>query len=378
MTIVATIAAMLLAATTGAPVPDGDAFFHAGEFDAAAVAYAHALQANPKDPAATLGLGTVELYRNHLDRAQALLTTAQSLDPSNPRPTGLLHTLADRRGSADVFRMKLPANAHIVVPFARTDPLPILKVRINGSHDVYFLIDTGAPTVVLDSSFAAELGLKTVALGQGTFAGGKQAPVLGATLPSLELGGLRIDNIPARILATRGFELTGPRIDGIIGTAFLAHFLSTIDYVGGKLVLQPRGTTVSHYRTAVPMWLVGDHFIFARGQLNNGPEGLYNVDTGLAGGGAQATKATIDASHIVLDKAHQSSGVGGGGVVRFIPFRARVTLGAVSVDNVAGIYTPDGDQFGIFPFAVAGTISHDFFRHSRLTFDFTAMKLIIS
>jgi len=41
-----------------------------------------------------------------------------------------------------------------------------------------------------------------------------------------------------------------------------------------------------------------------------------------------------------------------------------------------GTYFPDGDQYGIFPFAVAGTISHEFLKHGAVTFDFAAMKLI--
>jgi hypothetical protein len=41
-----------------------------------------------------------------------------------------------------------------------------------------------------------------------------------------------------------------------------------------------------------------------------------------------------------------------------------------------GTYFPDGDQYGIFPFAVAGTISHEFLKQGAVTFDFAAMKLI--
>jgi hypothetical protein len=51
-------------------------------------------------------------------------------------------------------------------------------------------------------------------------------------------------------------------------------------------------------------------------------------------------------------------------------------LGSMTVDKVPGSYTPNGDQYGIFPFEVAGTLSHMFFRHSRVTFDFEAMRLI--
>jgi hypothetical protein len=37
----------------------------------------------------------------------------------------------------------------------------------------------------------------------------------------------------------------------------------------------------------------------------------------------------------------------------------------------------DGDQFQSLPFSVGGSISHAFFRHTSVTFDFTAMRLVL-
>jgi hypothetical protein len=293
-----------------------------------------------------------------------------------------LHVLAGRRGVSGQYRIDWTGTGGTTVPFVQTDPLPVIKVRVNNMRDAYFLIDTGAPDIALDTSFAQELGLKTQSAGVGVFAGGKRAPVSSAILPSLTLGGVHIENVPAHLLPTRSFG-GQYRIDGVIGTGLLMHFLSTLDYLHGKLSLVPplaetfSSAQPSNQGTAVPIWLVGDHFIFARGRINDAPEALFNIDTGLAGGGVQATKAEVDAAHITLDEAHASTGMGGGGPVRFIPFKAVVSLGDASVTDVPGIYTPGGDQFGIFPFTVAGTISHSFFRRFSVTFDFEAMRMII-
>jgi hypothetical protein len=54
-----------------------------------------------------------------------------------------------------------------------------------------------------------------------------------------------------------------------------------------------------------------------------------------------------------------------------------VTLGTRRVDGVTGLFTPDGDPYGIFPFPVRGTVSHGYFRTCALTFDFDAMKLVM-
>ena len=39
-----------------------------------------------------------------------------------------------------------------------TDPLPLVKVRVNGSEEVNFLIDTGGAEVIVDPHFAATIG----------------------------------------------------------------------------------------------------------------------------------------------------------------------------------------------------------------------------
>jgi Predicted aspartyl protease len=45
------------------------------------------------------------------------------------------------------------------VKFVKTDPLPIVNVRVNGGKEVTFFIDTGGSEVTLDTDFAKELGV---------------------------------------------------------------------------------------------------------------------------------------------------------------------------------------------------------------------------
>jgi len=103
---------------------------------------------------------------------------------------------------------------------------------------------------------------------------------------------------------------------------------------------------------------------------------LFSVDTGLAGGGLTAIKEALDAAGVTIDESKAGTGIGGGGAVRVIPFAADATLGTLTRTGVRGIYSPDDSPYGIFPFKVAGAVSHAFFRQSRVTFDFDAMKLI--
>jgi hypothetical protein len=170
-------------------------------------------------------------------------------------------------------------------------------------------------------------------------------------------------------------------IDGVIGTGLLMHFLSTLDYCGGELVLAQRNSSGEFAKRAavtganvVPFWLVADHFMFARGKLNQA-DGLFMIDTGLAGGGLVATREALDAAGIKLDESKAMTGQGGGGAVQFTPFRAAATLGNLTRSDVPGVYMGGGNALAAFPFRSSGMISHAFFRESRLTFDFDAMKL---
>ena len=190
-----------------------------------------------------------------------------------------------------------------------------------------------------------------------------------------------LSNVPAGVRPTVGL-LPGRKIEGIIGTGLLRHFLSSLDYCGGRLVLAPRSASSAFQPRArnaganiVPMWFAGDHFMFVRGRLNQGHEALFLVDTGLAGGGLTATKATLDDAGVNIDETNVRSGVGGGGAVSWVPFQADSTMGALNVKDVPGVYMAQQPPLP-FPFLQGGILSHAFFRHRRLTFDFEAMRLV--
>jgi hypothetical protein len=370
----------LISTAAGQPAPSpADALFSAGDFAAAAKAYEAAAKASPNDARAVAGLARARLFENRNDEAIALAQQALAAQPDNPVARQTLATAQQRKAAfaPDRWRIAGPAG-ETAVPFVATDPLPIVEITVGG-RQAQFLIDTGAPNILVNPDLVQALGLQPEAAGEGVFAGGARAQVQRTLVPELEIGGIKIADIPAAVSPGPGLQLPGHKIDGVIGTGLLMHFVSTLDYCQGRLVLRPRTASAAFQRAAaganvVPMWLVSDHFIFARGHLKNGKDGAFLIDTGLAGGGLMAPKATLDEAGVVLDPSQAFTGVGGGGPVTVTPFRAGATLGSLTVDDVAGRYNPD--QFGVFPFQAKGLLSHGFFRKSRLTFDFEAMKLI--
>jgi predicted aspartyl protease len=362
---------------TGASA-SGDDLFAAGLFAEAAAAYEQAVANDPNSATSVAALARMRLYQHREDEAAELARKAMVLSPGNALAAQVLKTVDSRRAAfaPDVYR--LDPGAAAAVDFLVTDPLPVVPVRIDG-RSANFLIDTGAPDIVINPALAKTLGLATTDAGVGVFAGGLHAQVQRTTAPELKIGDIQFKNLPAAINPA---ELPGLQTDGVIGTGLLMHVLATIDYCRGRLVLAPRSTSAAFEQRAaksganiVPMWLVGDHFIFARGEINR-VEGLYSIDTGLAGGGLVATKSTVEAAGIVLDVKKASVGQGGGGKVRFVPFRADAKLGALTRSDVPGVYMSDGDPYGMFRFKVAGALSHSFFRQSRVTLDFDAMKLV--
>ncbi len=376
-----TVWATALILLGASPEPSaGDLAFQHGDFEAAQRAYASAVAASP-DAGSLLGLGTIELYRDDLRSARQHLSEAARLDPGNPAIQARLRTLSGREPSGTDFRIAMPADG-VRIPFASVDPLPLIRGEIDG-REAWFVLDTGASGVDLTAAGAQRLGVATHVVGQGIFAGGKHAEVRAGRIDAFAAAGLTVRGIPTNVVEGMSLRLAGRDVDGAIGTVFLRHFLSTIDYRHGALVLRPRsgGTAASlsphDASTAVPMWLVGDHFLFVRGRVGD-VEGLFNVDTGGTRVGVQLTKASLAAAGITPHAA-AGSFVGGGGAVPMQEFTApAVSIGAFTARNVPGVYFPEGDQFGIFPFQIAGVVSHELFRNTAVTLDFDTMTLSVS
>jgi tetratricopeptide (TPR) repeat protein len=381
---VAALALISTASSQPAPAASADALFAAGDFAGAERAYEAAAKAAPDDSAAQVGLARMRLYENRNDEAIALAQKVLAAQPGNPGARQVLSVAQERKSvfGPDRYQMAAAPPAEAVIPFVSTDPLPVVRVKL-GDREALFLIDTGGADLSLAPDLATELGLEGQVVGEGVFAGGIRAPIRRTLVPHFQIGPIKIDNVPANI--GRGAPPVPGKVEGIIGTKVLMHFLSTLDYCQGRLVLRPRSASAAFEQAAardkanvVPMWLISDHMMFARANLLHGTEGIFLIDTGLAGGGLMAPKASLDEAGVKVDPNDTRTGMGGGGQVTFIPFKAGATLGALTVDDVAGSYTPGGDflENGGLPFKAKGLLSHGFFRHSRLTFDFDAMKIV--
>jgi predicted aspartyl protease len=398
------------AAQVTAPLDRADSLFAAGAFVAAESAFRARWDRDTTDQPAARRLGTLALWSNRLDDAERWLGRAIALRPDDAAALAQLgearYRRDDFRGAATPLRAagravraeklehfsgaspnRIGGTGEVTrLPFVVTDPLPIVRANVNGSDTLYLLIDTGGGELVLDSVVAAQLGVPVLGRSTGMFAGGA-APVGHGSVDSVRLGGFTVYDVPITIINARQFErAVGHRVDGVLGTVLLYHFLATIDYRHGELVLRRRSPgSLSRFEAEasattaamVPFWLAGDHFMFAPGRVNGRPPVLLFVDTGLAGGGFVASDSAARTLGIDLSQVTRSEGVGGAGPVQVTWFTVdSIALGGITARGIRGALGQLAFRQS-FGFDAAGIVSHAVFRPYALTFDFDGMRLFL-
>jgi predicted aspartyl protease len=271
--------------------------------------------------------------------------------------------------------------------FLRTDPLPLVSVRVDRGAEVTFFIDTGGSEVALDTDFGRELGVPQFGTVQGTFSGGQHAEVRQGRIASLTLGNWTVENLPVAMLPLRQLSesLGAKRIDGIIGTTLFYHFLATIDYPHSELVLRRKNATTlqqfmaaSSKSVAVPFWIASDHFMVGWSRVQTLPPALLFVDTGLASAGVKLADSVIKEAGIKLEEDKASEGAGAGGKLKIVPYTVRqLSFGDVKEHNVLGLYDGPFPWQSTFGFQLAGMVGHDFFKPYAVTFDFQNMQIYL-
>jgi aspartyl protease/tetratricopeptide repeat protein len=404
------------------PIASADRLFQAGAFAEAAEQYARVAAMHTDDYAAILGLGRVALLSSRLDDAENWLKQASALRPGDTDPKIMLAEVYYRRddfeeAAASLSGIDVGTNPLIVsqyptlnvaklqsfkgetlyevhgdgqslhVKFLRTDPLPLVSVRVNGGGEVTFFIDTGGSEVALDTEFARELGIPQFGAVQGTFSGGQHAEVRQGRIESLVLGDWTVRNLPVAMLPLRQLSqgLGAKRIDGILGTTLFYHFLATLDFPNGELVLRRKdAASLTQFvasagsSVTVPFWMAGDHFMVGRGRVEALPPSLLFVDTGLAGAGVKLAESVISRAGIKLEEDKASTGAGGGGTLRIVPYTVHhLSFGEASEENVPGLYDGPFPWQTSFGFELAGMVGHDFFKPYAITFDFENMRIFL-
>jgi hypothetical protein len=356
----------------------------------------------PDNVTAMVRLAEVALLRNELSTAERWASQAIDCKPGNrqavrvladtlyrrddfPRAAPLYAklgetALARKLASFDAPPYAIEGSSDIArIPFLQTDPLPLVRLRVNGSDEAHFLIDTGGSELYLDSGFALQVGAARFGSFTGTFGGGGRAATEQGRVDRVALGDFAVRNVPVHILPLDSFSAVteGKRVDGILGTQMLSHFTATLDYPRAELILRRRpAARPPNDMHTVPFWMAGDHYMVTWAAVNGAAQRLFFIDSGVGGCGFVPSKATLKEAAIRLPGGFLR-GIGGGGAMRVVPFCVdRLAVGTAEVREVGGF-------FGVFPpalestfgFRIAGMIAHDFLRRWAVTFDFDRMEM---
>jgi hypothetical protein len=380
---------------------DPDAIFAQGAIEQARSAYAAVPKSSPRYEEAQRQLGEIALAQNHLGEAEALLAKARALNPADERATALLAGIMqradrfaetaqllrqihrpDRAAEFELFGKSQPYRApdrSATIELQWTEPFPVVQASVNGLQGL-FLIDTGAPEIVLDPEFAhaAHVAMTVPPARKGP----RMPAIVFGRIEKFTLPGFETDEVPAMLVGTRGLSASArqKRLAGVIGTQFLSHFRATLDYVHSRLILEPRdaaprkGGTIAE----IPFWIVGDHILLASGRLADGPKQLFFINTGMSGYAFVGPESTLKDAGISVP-ALQGPMSGRMGLPRTATFPIpRLSLGELTESNLTGLY-------GTFPPAlenglglhIAGVVSHAFFNKYVVTYDFVQMKIDI-
>jgi Aspartyl protease len=127
-----------------------------------------------------------------------------------------------------------PGSVASVTPRFVQHALIVIPVRINQAGPFDFMVDTGSQVTIIDPSLASQLDLKQQGrVGLVSVASFAQASV--TVLDRLEAGSKVVDKPFAIVHDLGQIRAADPRIRGVLGQSFLAHFDVFVDY-GHKLL----------------------------------------------------------------------------------------------------------------------------------------------
>lgn len=267
------------------------------------------------------------------------------------------------------------------IPFELHNNHIYLRVGVNTSEPLLFILDTGASSII-SRQRAVSLGLKFRGSERGFGAGenpveasiveGISLHLAGVTLSRQSLSAVQMENIPG---------LDHP-VDGILGSSFFRRFVVEIDYPAQIINLySPRGYRYAGRGERIPLLMDGE-LIFIRARVkpsNRTPvQGLFEIDTG--GNHALILNKPFVERHNLLTPAQREESVRVGG----LGGSSRVVMGTVenlqigrrNIDNPNTLFSLATDGM-LASGEFEGNIGDDILRRFKIVFDYSRRLMIL-
>jgi outer membrane lipoprotein-sorting protein/predicted aspartyl protease len=192
--------------------------------------------------------------------------------------------------SDDLFKMPSPSEKDyhfppgknfVEIPFVLNSNHIYIPVRIGGSKQLSFILDTGAGGPVLDIEITKELGLKIIGKFEGRGVGEGTQEINLVSLSSVRFGDLVIDSVSAMTISLKPLsKYEGMPVDGILGYDIFSKFVVKVDYENQKLTLyEPSSFKYEGKGGILPITLEESH-PHIKAKVDGQYEGNFVIDTG--------------------------------------------------------------------------------------------------
>jgi len=403
----------------------GSAILASGDFRQSLEEFRTALTLNENEAIAIAGLAMVDYYENRMAPCVAGLRRASSIDPDEPDYVFNLGQAAARserykeaadayerflviaprtdeerrariRGLIEFLRYLgkqgslygLEGSDRTAISFESPDDRPLIKVRVNGSKEyLRFVLDTGSGMSVLSEETARKIGVKAVAHGglARAVGGGGRFEIVYGYIESLEIGEVRVTNVPVYI--RHFFDEKNP-VDGYLGISALSRLITSVDYGTHKLSLSRRRNSATDtaaggnakpgaldparpgidfpVRTTASGFLSGEVLVEGIAKPLN-----FIIDTGATISVLSERAAAFEEARSFIQPGSMRV-FGAAGVAENVKTAAlpRVAIGSYSREKVSAAVLdldPVNETAG---FLQSGILGGNFLRHYRVTFDF--------
>ena len=281
----------------------GVAQLRLGQGDAAERTFRRVRALKSDDGLALASLGKLALFRGRLAEAESLLVAAKDTEGASDDLYALrlrqgqwkaAAAMADaqnepgRIAQLDWLGEREPyaiAGERGELLFERPWPVPIVKVRLNGTY-LLMAVDLGAPILLLDPVAVRVYRAQPLTGQRSVFWNGARVAVKNAGVAKLELGGITLSDVPAGVLPLAKYSVSvnpqGVRIAGVIGVDLLRRLDVTIDFKRQRMDFRRPGALYAPKAPQrVPFELWGENEITAYGSVNGGRRMALLVATGL-------------------------------------------------------------------------------------------------
>ncbi len=290
------------------------------------------------------------------------------------------------------------------IPFRLFNNHIYLRVIVNGSAPLWFVLDTGAPNII-DSKHARALGLKLTPAGRATGTGEKEVDVSSTHDVSFALPGVTVARRKSGVISLGNVEecsneidvdrqgnisrrrqpLTGDQrqpFDGVLGEDFLRLFVVEIDYAAQMINLyEPRGY---HYRgrgEVIPLE-VRPQYVFVRAPVTSSKSGavtgLFLIDTGFMGA-LTLNRPFVEKSGLLPPDEQttpfEMCGIGGTSKSRLGTLES-LRLVSTDIKTPVTIFSQAADG-NLSRTDYDGLIGNAVLRHFKVVFDYSRSRMIL-